>query len=319
MTDAIAGIDIGGTKIGIMLGTADEKVLLERVIPTQIKLGPYKILECVIETIEEMKSQSSTRLVAVGIGCGGPLDLERGLVMSPPNLPGWDEFPIVELVGEKLRVPVRLENDANAAALGEYVYGAGRGFENIVYVTISTGIGGGIIIMGKVLRGLASGTGEIGHLTVIPNGPLCGCGAHGCLEAVCSGTAIARRARELLAERQPSIIEQMVGDPSQITSQVISAAAAGGDELACRIWDEMVFFLSIGIGNVITLLAPEAVIIGGGVASSGEQLLGPLRSLIRQNVKILPIERVQILQAYLGNKSGAYGALIIGREVLAGT
>ena len=195
---SIAGIDIGGTKIAVALADSDTQMISRARFPTRVETGPHRILENTITEIKRMVEETGTELVAVGVGCGGPLDRQHGLVLSPPNLPGWDEFPIIKLLEERLGVPALLDNDANAAALGESVYGAGRGLSNIVYMTISTGIGGGLIIAGEPVYGVCDGAGEVGHMTVLPDGPICGCGGRGCLEALCSGTSIARRARTSL-------------------------------------------------------------------------------------------------------------------------
>jgi glucokinase len=314
MNEAIAGIDIGGTKIAIALETIPGERISSRQFPTHVELGPEIILGNIVSAIREMSAEAEVRLMAIGLCCPGSVDVERGLPLWPIHLPGWHEFPVARLMEERLRVRTLIENDAKLAALGEYTYGAGRGFRDIVYMTISTGIGGGIIINGEILHGLGNGAGEVGHTIVLPDGPLCGCGLRGCLDALCSGTAIARRACELLAKGRPSIIREMVGHPDEVTAQLVALAAQRGDHLAREIWDEMIHFLSIGIGNLITILAPEAVILGGGVAASGEQLLGPLRPLIRQRVTMLPVERVEILQAALAGESGVYGALAIARR-----
>lgn len=315
MDEAVAGIDIGGTKIAIALETVRGERISSRQFPTCVGLGPELILNNIVSAIREMSAEAQTRLLSVGLGCPGSVDKERGLVLLPINLPGWHEFPIVNSIEERLGVPALIENDAKLAALGEYVRGAGRGFRDIVFFTISTGIGGGIIINGEILQRL--GAGEVGHMTVMPDGPPCGCGSCGCMDALCSGAAIARRARALLAKGESSIIGQMVSHPDEITAQTIAAAVERGDGLARRVWDEMIYFLSIGIGNVITILAPEAVILGGGVAASGEQLLGPLRPLVEQRARMIPVERVQILQAALAGESGLHGALVIARQASA--
>lgn len=313
MTEAVAGIDIGGTKIAIALESSGGERISVRHFPTRAELGPEAILENIASAVREMSAEARAKLTAVGIGCPGSVDRERGTILLPINLPGWHEFPVVRTVEELLGVPAAIENDAKLAALGEYAHGAGRGFSDIVYLTISTGIGGGIIVDGRLLQRL--GAGEVGHMTVLPDGPPCGCGARGCLDALCSGTAIARRAQGELAQGAASIITEMVGRPDEITAQVVAEAVRKNDALARRVWDEMIHFLSIGIANVITILAPEAVILGGGVAATGELLLGPLRPLVEQRAKMVPVGRVQILQAALAGESGIHGALVLAQEV----
>jgi glucokinase len=311
-TQAVAGIDIGGTKIAVALAdTGGQLISLSR-FATRVERGPYSILEEAVTEVERMTDAASARLVAVGVGCGGPLDRERGLILSPPNLPGWDEFPIIELLEKRLGVPALLDNDANAAALGESQFGAGRGLNDLVYITISTGIGGGIIIGGKLLHGTSDGAGEVGHITVMPEGPQCGCGARGCMEAICSGTSIARRARERLSSGAHSSLRELAGAVDEVTAKMVAEAARDGDPLAAEVWDETVYYLAVGIGNIINILAPEAVILGGGVSTAGEQLLEPLRRQVRSRIEMLPPEKINILQAALGGDSGIYGALILG-------
>ncbi|HYG82206.1 MAG TPA: ROK family protein [Pyrinomonadaceae bacterium] len=312
MTEAVAGVDIGGTKIAVALEAIGGERIGGRKFPTRAELGPEAILAGVASAVSEMCAEAGTKLAAVGIGCPGSVDRERGTVLLPINLPGWHEFPVVRAVEELLNVPAAIENDAKLAALGEYAHGAGRGFTDIVYLTISTGIGGGIIVNGRLLQRL--GAGEVGHMTVLPDGPPCGCGSRGCLDAVCSGTAVARRARELLAQGATSLITELVGRPEEITARVVAEAVRGGDELARRVWDEMIHFLSIGIANVVTILAPEAVILGGGVTGAGELLLGPLRPLVERRATMVPTGRVRILQAALGGDSGIHGALVLARS-----
>lgn len=313
----VAGLDIGGTKIAVALADTDGNVISHTRFDTIVELGPHRILERALEEIERMREDTGTRLVALGVGCGGPLDRGRGLILSPPNLPDWDEFPIIEIIEKRLRIPAFLDNDANAAALGEFNYGAGRGMHNIVYITISTGIGGGIIIKGQIFHGVKDGAGEVGHITVLPDGPMCGCGARGCLEAICSGTSIARRARERLLAGAQSSITMMAGEINAVTAKVVAEAVRTGDKLAAEIWDETIYYLAVGISNIINVLAPEAVILGGGVSTAGDLLLEPLRRQVQSHNTMLPPDKINILQAALGGDSGSYGALILGQNGIA--
>jgi glucokinase len=314
LSDVIAGIDIGGTKIALALANLDGQPLPFRRFPTQVELGPQRILTHAADALAAMAADVGARIVAIGVGCGGPLDRARGLILSPPNLPGWDEFPIVRLLADRFDVSVLLDNDANAAALGEFEYGAGRGLGDVVYLTLSTGIGGGVIVNGRLVHGVADGAGEVGHMVILPDGPACGCGARGCLEALCSGTSIARRARERLATGAESSLR---ASPSEVTAQTVAEAAREGDELAGAVWTETIQYLAHGLSNVVNMLAPEAIILGGGVATAGEQLFAPLRAAVRARVRMIPAARVRILQAELGGDSGAYGALILARNALA--
>ena len=313
----VAGVDIGGTKIALALAGTDGRVEEKTRFPTRVADGPRVILERVFSEIERMLESCGARLAAVGVGCGGPLDRQRGLILSPPNLPGWDEFPVVALLRERFGVPVLLDNDANAAALGEHCYGAGRGLKHLVYITISTGIGGGVIVRNKLVHGVYDGAGEVGHMTVLPDGPLCGCGARGCLEALCSGTSIARRAAERLAAGEESLLSSL--DAAEVTAQAVALAAREGDAMASKVWYDTIRHLSVGVGNIFHALAPEAVIIGGGVSTAGDQLFEPLREQVRARVRMLPPDRINILQASLGGDSGIHGAVILGQAALEGT
>jgi glucokinase len=319
MNKVIAGIDIGGTKIAIALENIDGKKIADRRLPTQAEIGADAIIENVARAMMEMLNENQAALVSIGIGCPSPLDIEKGLVMSPSNLRDWDNFPIVKIFRDKFGVPVVLENDANAAALGEYVYGAGRGYKNVVYITVSTGIGGGIIINGEIFRGVAAGAGELGHTIVQPDGIRCNCGSVGCLETISAGIHIARRARERLMSGAPSLLREMVSDISEISAQTIIEAVRRNDRLAVEIWDETCRFLAIGIGNIITILAPEAVVIGGGIAAAGDMLFTPLRRLLPQFVSMIPADEINILPAELGGESGVCGALALAKKAYSET
>lgn len=316
MKKVIAGIDIGGTKIALALATADCKILTKCSFPTQVEDGAHKILERTLDKLEALIEQEDVVLIVLGVGCAGPIDRKRGMILSPPNLPGWKEFPLTEIIGKKFKVPINFDNDANAAAVAEHRFGVGRGFNNFVYLTISTGIGGGVIIDGKLVHGFSGNAGEVGHIKVMPNGAQCGCGARGCLETVCSGTAIARRAREKILSGVESLIANQAENIQQITAKIVAEAAMQGDRLAIEIWDETVFYLSLGLCNIIVTIEPEAIILGGGVATVGEQLLAPLREQIYRQVKVINAAKIQILQAGLETESGIYGALALAANML---
>jgi glucokinase len=307
----VAGIDIGGTKIALAIADSEGRIIEGTRFPARTgERGPHAIIEEALAEIERMLKKTGACLEAVGVGCAGPLDRKRGLILSPPNLPGWDEVPIIQLVEERLGVPVLLDNDANAAALGEHRYGAGRGYRHLIYITISTGIGGGVIVRGELVHGVYDGAGEVGHMIVLPDGPACGCGGRGCLEALCSGTGIARRARARVAAGESSSLSSL--GPEGITGQSVVEAARAGDAVAAAVWDETIEYLAVGVGNLFNMLAPEVVIIGGGVSTAGEQLFVPLRERVRGLVRMLPPEKINILQASLGNDSALHGAVILG-------
>jgi glucokinase len=314
MNEVVAGIDIGGTKIAVALENFNGEKIAARHLPTRVEIGAYAIVETILQAITKMLEENRVKLVSIGIGCPSPLDVEKGLVMSPSNLRGWDNFPIVRLFAERFRVSVVLDNDANAAALGEFIYGAGRGYRNVVYVTVSTGIGGGIIINGEIFHGVGAGAGELGHAIVQPDGIRCNCGSVGCLETICAGVHIARRARKRLADGEPSLMNEAVSNISEVSAKTVIEAVRRNDKLAIEIWDETCRFLATGVGNVITLLAPEAVVIGGGIASAGDLLFMPLRRLLPNFVSMIPADKINVLPAELGSESGVCGALALAKN-----
>lgn len=317
MNKVLAGIDIGGTKIAVALATPAGEIVAQRFLATQPELGPHAILENVSQAISELCSESGGELASIGVGSPAPIDVTRGLIMSPSNLLDWIEFPVVDLLIRSFGVPVMLDNDANAAALGEYMYGAGRGYRNIFYITFSTGIGGGIVINGEVYHGVCTSAGEIGHTIVQPDGVRCNCGSIGCLESICAGVSIARRAMERLMIGDSSLMTELVSNIDEITAKTVVEAVRQGDRVASEIWDETCRYLAIGIGNAITLLAPEIVIIGGGVAAAGDILFEPLRKLVPQYVSMIPADRINISPAELGAESGVRGALAIAKKAFS--
>lgn len=313
MKKVIAGIDIGGTKTAVALESLSGERIAWRRLPT--RADGFETIRRISEAIEAMLGENRAELISVGIGCPSPLDIENGVVMSPSNLREWNDFPIVELFKKRFKVPVVLDNDANTAALGEYVFGAGRGYENIVYVTVSTGIGGGIILGGEIYRGVAAGAGELGHTIVQPNGFPCNCGSVGCLETISAGVHIARRAQERLASGEPSLMNELTRNIKEVSAKTVVEAARRNDKIAVEIWDETCRFLAIGIGNVVTILAPEAVVIGGGIAAAtGEMLLAPLRKLLPAFVSMVPVDKINLLPAELGDESGVCGALVLAKK-----
>lgn len=312
--DFIAGIDIGGTKIAVAIAPASGQVIARTAFPTDRDGTPRDSMTQALDTLTSLVDQHLGQLTSVGIGCAGPLDFELGRVLSPPNMPpSWRNFPLRSFVEDKLKVPVVLDNDANAAALGESLYGAGRGYSDLVYLTISTGIGVGIIAGDKLVHRL----GEGGHVTVQPGGALCGCGARGCMETLCSGTGIARRAQERLRSGHVSKMTDTVRDVEQLTARIVVDAARSGDRLATEVWHETIELMAIGIGSIVVLLSPQAVILGGGVtAGAGDFLLRPLRDALREHVHIINAREWSLLPAGLGSESGIHGALVLAARAL---
>jgi len=320
MTGAPAGnkylgaVDLGGSKILSVIAQGDGRRLGEDRRPTDAEAGQEVVLERIVSSLEEALAKAGLRqgdLAAVGICSPGPCDIDAGVLSSAPNLPGWRDVPICRYVEERLGVPARLENDANAAALGEHVYGAGRGCRHLIYMTLSTGIGGGLIIDGRLYRGATGVAGELGHMTIEPDGPLCGCGNRGCLEALASGTAIAARGEELVAQGGSARLAQEEGE---LTAETVSCAADQGD-IACQgIIRRAGYYLGVGLASYVNIFNPEVIIIGGGLTKAGELLLGPARAEMAARAMPEALKAVQLRPAELGDYAGVMGMVALLRE-----
>ena len=314
------GIDLGGTKIATALVDAEGKIRARDLRKTQAAEGQPAVVERMVDAASRVIAQAGVALpqiMAVGVGAPGPINTKAGLVTTPANLPGWRNVPLKQLVEEALGIPTFLENDANAAALGEHLFGAGRGAENMIYVTVSTGIGGGVILNGQIYNGAAGAAGEIGHMTVLPRGPHCGCGNRGCLEALASGTAIAREGRELVVRGMPIVITELAeGDPDRVSAKLVAQAAEQGDIEAQEIIADAMTYLGVGMASLVNLFNPELIVIGGGLANMGKGLFGPVRRIIDRRALHASAEVVKVVPAQLGHDVGILGAVAVAlREV----
>ncbi|HHU85963.1 MAG: ROK family protein [Pelotomaculaceae bacterium] len=313
----VAGVDLGGTKIYTVLASSRGEVLAEQKIPTEAEKGPQHVIARILESVEQVRKAAfpaSRRLRALTLGAPGPLDTSRGIIHFAPNL-NWHNLPIGEILQEKTGVRVLLDNDANLAALGEHFYGAGRGAENMVFITVSTGVGGGLILGGRLYRGAADGAGEIGHMTVLPDGPRCSCGNRGCLEALASGTAIARKAGELAAcGGGRGILAAAGGDPGKISAVAVAAAAAEGDPGAVAVIEEAAGYLGIGVANLVNLLNPSLVVLGGGVMAAGELIWEGVRREVRARSLAAARQKLRLAPAELGGRAGAMGAVALALQ-----
>ena len=309
------GLDIGGTKLAAGVVDGSGRVHSFVVEATQAEQGPERGLARLFELGRRALAEAGldpSELGAVGIGCGGPLDVAQGVLLAPPHLPGWRDVPVTALAEEAFGAPAALENDATAAAAAEHRYGAGAGTRNMIYLTVSTGVGGGIVIDGRLYCGATGNGGELGHVTVDCNGRPCrGCGRRGCLEAYVSGTSIAERAQEALAaSREPSSLAGI----APLTAADVAAAALEGDALAQTVWDETVAALACGLTSIVNVFDPELVVLGGGVTGSGEQLLGPVRKRVRAETMRPAGEAASIVHSALGDHVGVVGAAAIVLE-----
>ncbi len=312
---AVIGIDLGGTKIGTALTDSEGSVIAYDYRETRAEAGQEAVVERMLASARQVMAEaemSPSQVAAVGVGAPGPLNVTKGVVVAPPNLPGWDRVPLKRLIEEGLGIATFLENDANAAALGEHRFGAGRGVEHMIYVTVSTGIGGGLILDGELYHGDSGMAGEIGHITILPYGPLCGCGNRGCLEALASGTAIARQARERVAHGVSTRIADLAeGDPERITAKLVADAAEQGDVEAQEILDEAMYYLGIGMANLVNLFNPQMIVIGGGLAKIGEPLFESVRRAIERRAFRAQAQAVRIVRAALEDKVGVLGAAAV--------
>ncbi len=308
----VLALDIGGTKLAAGVVDGSGHVHSFVVAPTQSEQGPQSVLDRLFDLGHRAVAGSGldwSEIRAVGIGCGGPLDASRGVLLSPLHLPGWDDVPVTAMAERAYERPAVLENDATAAAAGEHRYGAGAGTSNMVYLTLSTGVGGGVVVDGRLYRGAMGNGGELGHVTVDWRGRRCrGCGRRGCLEAYVSGTSIAERAREALAESDGTSALAELRNP--IASEV-AAAARAGDPLARSVWDETIEALACGLTSIVNLFEPELVVVGGGVSRSGEQLLGSVRERVRAQSMRPAAQAADIVESALGEHVGVVGAAAI--------
>jgi glucokinase len=302
---AVLALDIGGTKLAAGVVTDDGTVHGMVVEPTRRDEGPGVIIPRLFALGRRAIAEAGDRapIAAVGISCGGPLDADAGVLVNPLHLPGWIDVPIVQLAEAEFGLPATLENDATLAALAEQRHGAARGAAAMIYLTISTGIGGGAVIDGRLYRGAAGNGGEFGHLTVVRGGRACLCGRTGCLEAYASGTSIGARADELI---DAGSVPTNLSAPA--TAQQVAAAAAAGDPLATAVWDETVELLGQAVTDFVNIFEPEVVVLGGGVTRAGAQLLDPVARIVHDTAMRPAAAAVRVSLAALGDAVCVVGA-----------
>ena len=313
MENRVVGIDIGGTKLATVVADISGKIINKVRQPTHADKGPEYAIQLLIDMVYQTITQAELELKnisAIGVSCGGPLDTKTGIVYSPPNLPGWEAFPLKERLENEFSISATIENDANACALAEYRFGAGRGYASVLYMTMSTGIGGGIVLNGEIYHGANDSAGEVGHQILLPDGPLCGCGKRGCLEALCSGPAIARRAKDAIqTESDTEILELVNGDIEAVKSEHVLEAAKKGDALALRLIDETAYYMGWGIANLVNILNPDIVLLGTIAIAAGDLLLEPIRKTVSSYAMTRPAEAVRIMPAQLGESLGDLAAI----------
>ncbi len=319
----ILGVDLGGTKILTAVVDPTGKMVSRDHSVTPASRGPEAVVQAILDSADRALSQAgirSTDLCTIGVGAPGLSDPGTGVLFTSPNLPGWEDVPLGDIVEKKFEKKVFLINDANAAAVGEFFFGAGRTARNFIYVTISTGIGGGVMIDGRIYTGSTGTAGEIGHMTIDPKGPPCNCGNIGCWEQLGSGTALAREARRnILAGVRTSILNHAGGDVEKVNAEIIHRAAQNGDSLAMELIAQTGMYIGIGLANLINLFNPELIVIGGGLSNIGEMLLEPAYREAEHRSFKQSFRAVRFLQAELGRNSGVLGAAAYAYEQLTKT
>jgi len=308
------GVDLGGTNIVCAIINYTGEILSSIKVPTYAERGKEETIERIKSTIHKTISKSKiekNNIIGIGIGAPGPLDIKRGIINFAPNLPGWRDVTLREILEDEFNREVILENDANAAAWGERCFGVGQGVDNLVCFTLGTGIGGGIIIDGKIYHGDTCGAGEIGHMTVNKDGPRCNCGNFGCLEAYFSATGIKNRIRSRIKEGIKSQFLNFDDDDELLESlrlKLIFETSRKGDRLTSDIVEEAISYLGIAIANIANILNPEMVVLVGGITNEGDKLLIPLKKEVVKRTFYSNYKSLKIVIGKLGGNAGILGA-----------
>lgn len=308
------GIDVGGTNVKIALVDDSGKIIYSNSVPTRAEMGyeytVNNIKQAIYDLLKETKLEAK-EIEGIGFGFPGQVDYKSGVVRLAPNIPGWVDVPIAKMIEDEFHIPTRVDNDVRCAALGELKYGAGKGCENLICITVGTGIGSGLIVNGKLVRGASNAAGEIGHIKLqIHDGPICGCGDTGCMEAFASGPAIVAMAEEYILGGKSTKYREMANG-GDITPFIVAEAAKAGDPVARRIFSRIGEYIGIGMASVVNLLNPEKIIIGGGVADAGDILLDPLKDTLKKRAMKIAGETVEVVSAQLGNTAGVIGASLL--------
>lgn len=318
MPPYLIAVDLGGTQIRAALCDPQGQILRRIARPTLAAEGPEAVIRRLEEAIAAaMEGTPSDQIAGIGIGAPGPLNPISGIILEAPNLPGWVNVPLRNKISARFGLPTFLGNDANLAALAEYTFGAGRGRPDMIYLTISTGVGSGIIVNGEMILGAHGLGAEAGHIIVDPKGPQCGCGHYGCLEAFASGTAIARDVvTRIKAGKKTRITKMVGGDLAKVDARVVSEAAKLGDKLAIQAFQRAGKHLGIGIASLLRLFNPTMIVLGGSVTKAGALLLDPMWAAIKEYAPSIYWEGLSIVQAALGDDVGLLGAAALAASQL---
>ena len=311
-SDLILGIDLGGSKILAAVVSHLGRVVSSHESVTPATEGRDVVIQCIVDSAcaaLEKAHVAASEICAVGIGAAGISNPEAGILFTSPHLPGWRNVLLRDIIQDRLGQKTFLTNDANAAALGELYFGAARNFRNFIYITISTGIGGGIVVDGKIYTGAIGIAGEVGHMTIDDKGPICECGNRGCWETLASGTAMAREAKLRISKGvKTSILEYAEGNIENVTPQAVQRAAEEGDKLAKALITQTAYYIGVGLASLINIFNPELIVIGGGLSNLGDILLEPAYKTAEKRAYKEAFQAVRFASAELGRNSGVVGA-----------
>jgi len=320
MAGVVIGIDLGGTFIKAALVDSRGRILARMKRPTEAAMGRERVVDNVFSIVRDLKaiSRSLGGISALGMGIPGVIDIRRGVISTSPNLPGWENIPIRKLLSRRIGMPLYLENDANAAALGEKWMGAGKDVQNFCFITLGTGVGGGLVLDGRIWHGADGMAGEVGHMTIDPHGPRCNCGNRGCLEMYASTKALQRMIRQAQSSGKRSRFFGQIRD-QEISGDVIHRAAKGGDRVSRDAFARMGSALGIGIASLVNLLNLEKVVVGGGLSASWKFFLPALREEVAARAFAAPARRARIVRATAGEDAGVLGAAYIAWQGQTGS
>jgi glucokinase-like ROK family protein len=310
----ILGVDVGATSVSVAITDASCEVLAFTVEDCDVRQGPHAVLSRIAELAEKVRGEAPGRLLAAGIGLPGPVSFAEGMAVAPPIMPGWDRFSVRDHLGGVLHCPVAVDNDVNAMAMGERHAGVARSLDDLVFVKVGTGIGCGIVIGGKVYRGVAGTAGDIGHIRLDDYGPTCACGEVGCLEAYFGGAALARDALTLARSGRSAFLGDVLAQTGTVTATDVGRAAAAGDFGAVNLIREGGRRLGQVVASLVSFINPGMVVIGGGVAQLGHQLLAEVRSVVYRRSLPLATGNLPIVLSELGETAGVIGAAWSGAD-----
>jgi len=311
MSEMFVGIDLGGTNIKIGLFDSELKLISKTSVATKVDMGPNVVIDKMAQTTKKLLTEAGLSMqdvVAVGIGTPGPAKYSEGIIIKSTNMPTFKNVPICRMLNERLGVPVVFDNDANVACWGEYAVGAGKGVKDMVFFTLGTGIGGGIISNGELVHGCDENGAELGHMIIYPDGRKCACGQRGCVEAYASADSTARRATEAIEAGAESSLKKVLEEKGEITSKDVYEHLAAGDKLAEEITDGTAKALAITCINMLHTTEPKRIIFTGGMIAAGDVLLNSIKDFFNEHIWTLKKEMVEICFATLGEDAGIIGA-----------